>query len=186
MGTHAQRLRQQGGRQGWDSAPWYTYPCIHFLAGQSFAGMRVLEFGAGQSTLWWAERAASVVAFEADVAWLRRVAEESPANTVLHALNEGAAEDCCAQVRKIVDPILGDGFDLVIVDGQHRYEFAKLGVGLLAPHGALICDNAEGYGIFDALRSSGLMRVDFYEWRQASSSRTALDILSPILHAIRQ
>ena len=142
--------------------PWYTYPCIHFLAAQSFAGMRVLEFGAGQSTLWWAARASSVVAFEADLSWLRRIEEKAPSNVILHALDDRSPEQCRAQVQEIVDPILGDGFDLVIVDGSHRNEIAKLGTGLLAPNGALICDNAEGFGIFDALRSSGLMRVDFY------------------------
>src|SRR5262245_61229785 len=53
--------------------PWYTYPCIQFLENQSFVGQRVLEFGAGQSTLWWAERAVSVTAFENDREWIERL-----------------------------------------------------------------------------------------------------------------
>src|SRR5947207_2919580 len=49
--------------------PWYTYPCIHFLEFRDFRDKTVLEFGAGQSTLWWSQRAAQVVAFEGDPAW---------------------------------------------------------------------------------------------------------------------
>src|SRR5262245_56791293 len=41
--------------------PWYTYPAIDFLRRKCFAERTVLEFGSGQSTLWWAARARSVV-----------------------------------------------------------------------------------------------------------------------------
>src|SRR5262245_4561702 len=40
--------------------PWYTYPAIQFLSAKDFCGRRVLEFGAGQSTLWWSARAGQV------------------------------------------------------------------------------------------------------------------------------
>ena len=49
-------------RQG-DPLPWYTYPAIDFLKDRNYAGKTVLEFGGGQSTLWWAAHAASVVTF---------------------------------------------------------------------------------------------------------------------------
>src|SRR6185369_14774978 len=53
--------------------PWYTYPCIELLFARAqcgaFSGRRVLEFGAGQSTLWWAGHAAEVIALEAPGPW---------------------------------------------------------------------------------------------------------------------
>ena len=52
-----------------DPLPWYTYPAIDFLKDRNYAGKTVLEFGGGQSTLWWATHAASVVTFEASAKW---------------------------------------------------------------------------------------------------------------------
>src|SRR5947209_1387749 len=42
-----------------EAIPWYTYPAIDFLSQRDFAGKRVLEFGGGQSTIWWSQRADS-------------------------------------------------------------------------------------------------------------------------------
>ncbi|MFT6408402.1 MAG: hypothetical protein ACJAQ6_001820 [Arenicella sp.] len=41
--------------------PWYTYPSIDFLKFRDFSNKTVLEFGGGQSTLWRASKASSVV-----------------------------------------------------------------------------------------------------------------------------
>src|SRR5215831_19159207 len=49
--------------------PWYTYPMIDFLVCKELSDKEVLEFGAGQSTLWWADRAHRVVSFESDKNW---------------------------------------------------------------------------------------------------------------------
>ena len=46
--------------------PWYTYPAIDFLAARRFDGKTVLEFGGGQSTLWWSPRTRHVTTIEAD------------------------------------------------------------------------------------------------------------------------
>src|SRR5262245_21397324 len=44
--------------------PWYTFPCLQFLMSRNLGGIRVLEFGAGNSTLWWATKATYVHALE--------------------------------------------------------------------------------------------------------------------------
>src|SRR5262245_29822868 len=48
--------------------PWYTYPAVDFLARKSFANCTILEFGSGNSTLWWEQNAHRVVALENDPA----------------------------------------------------------------------------------------------------------------------
>src|SRR5688572_31303535 len=53
--------------------PWYTYPAFDFLAGKDYGGKRVLEFGAGHSTLWWMQRAAEVLAIEGSEQWLKHL-----------------------------------------------------------------------------------------------------------------
>lgn len=46
--------------------PWYTYPAVDFLSMLDFSDARVCEYGGGQSTLWWAARAKSVLSIEQD------------------------------------------------------------------------------------------------------------------------
>jgi hypothetical protein len=53
-------------------------------------------------------------------------------------------------------------FDAIIVDGGYRPEAAALAPSLRAPEGVIICDDSEGYDIFERLRDSGLNRVDFF------------------------
>src|SRR4051812_3930217 len=49
--------------------PWYTYPMIDYLNQLDFSEKSVFEFGAGNSTLYWARRAKSVTSIEHDVKW---------------------------------------------------------------------------------------------------------------------
>ncbi|MGC1360796.1 MAG: hypothetical protein WA826_06450, partial [Silvibacterium sp.] len=53
--------------------PWYTYPIIDFLSDRDFKNKNILEFGGGQSTLWWAKRARRVVTFEGKREWHDRI-----------------------------------------------------------------------------------------------------------------
>jgi len=64
--------------------PWYTYPAIDFLAQRDFSNCNVLEFGGGQSTLWWSARARSVLTIEEDAAWFARLQSQVGANVSLH------------------------------------------------------------------------------------------------------
>ncbi len=57
---------------------WYTYPANHFLSGKRLETRRVLEFRAGQSTLWWAKKVAWVLALESNDAWFTPTAAEPP------------------------------------------------------------------------------------------------------------
>src|SRR4051794_8733898 len=64
--------------------PWYTYPAFDFLAGKDYVGRRVLEFGAGHSTLWWMKRAAEVVAIEGSEDWYNHLKAIVAKNVRLH------------------------------------------------------------------------------------------------------
>src|ERR1700676_3563930 len=60
--------------------PWYTYPCIDLLATRDLSGCRVLEAGAGNSTLWWARKAAFVHSLEEDRGWYEELGKRVPSN----------------------------------------------------------------------------------------------------------
>ncbi len=138
--------------------PWYTYPSIDFLKTQDFEGKRVLEFGCGQSTPWWASRAAHVVGIEENVEWAKAIASRNLPNVTVKHVPRSTPN----YRDHVLAYLEGQTFDVIIIDGGNRSSACKCALSVLAPGGAIICDNAEGYGMFDALRDSGLMRVDFY------------------------
>ena len=44
--------------------PWYTYSCIDFLQTFSFKNKKILEFGSGQSSIWWSKFSQEVHSLE--------------------------------------------------------------------------------------------------------------------------
>ena len=135
--------------------PWYSYPCIEFLQRRDFSGRRVLEFGAGQSTYWWASVAREVVAIEADPRWFEKVKSASPTNATVHLVHGDDAE----AVRDV--PLEGL-FDVIVIDGLKREEMVDIAINRLAPAGVIVADDSDRYGFFQSLRGKGFRRVDFY------------------------
>jgi len=142
--------------------PWYTYPAIDLLKHRSYAGRSVLEFGAGQSTLWWAERAARVVAFEGDADWHARLVARRPTNVELHLVTMADAEACAAAVRAGLAAAPAARFDVVVIDGLWRYAMIAIAAEVVAPDGVIICDNAERYGFREGFLDRGFQRVDLF------------------------
>jgi hypothetical protein len=138
--------------------PWYTYPCIDMLSYTRFTGKKILEFGAGHSTLWWGKVASRVVAFEADSAWLKYINERISENTTVHYLDV----DKEAQAARVLEIVGDERFDVIVIDGLNRFALIEPSVRLLNENGAIICDNSEGYGFFEGFRDRGFCRVDYY------------------------
>ncbi|MDQ3986887.1 MAG: hypothetical protein M3280_10390 [Actinomycetota bacterium] len=142
--------------------PWYTYPAIHFLEGINFSSARVLEFGGGQSTLWWAERATKLLTIEEDPRWSDWLAEKtSGLNHVECVLREN--------LQDYADYPAGQEFDVVIIDGGDRYLCSQTALKVVRAEGLILLDNAEGfwgqegtYPVIDLLQESGYSRIDFY------------------------
>jgi hypothetical protein len=142
--------------------PWYTYPCIDFLRQRSYEDKRVLEFGGGQSTLWWARRARHIVTFEGDRDWYNQIKVTMPANVDLYYVSMDSADICISEVNKILDSKDYNKFDVVIIDGLYRMEMIDIAKKFIAAIGVIICDDAEGYGFYESFKDSGLNRVDFF------------------------
>lgn len=143
--------------------PWYTYPCIDFLKCRSFEGMKVLEFGAGQSTLWWAKNAAEVVSFEGNKEWYDYLLTQIPANVALRFARADNPQVCVEDVTKGLSQIPISQFDIVIIDGLWRFELIEIAKQHLKENGAIICDNADGYGFYEGFANDkSFQKVDFY------------------------
>jgi hypothetical protein len=142
--------------------PWYTYPIIDFLKYRTFEGKVVLEFGGGQSTLWWAARASHVVTLEGDYEWHNKIKQTMPANVDLHYVLMTDPATNVSQVNDVLASKPLQEYDVIIIDGLYREEMVAIACRFLAPNGIIICDNSEGFEIYDRFKERGLDRVDFY------------------------
>lgn len=134
--------------------PWYTYPCLDFLCDLETSSWKVLEFGSGQSTLYWASRAAFVLTYENSAEWFKIMREKSPANVEIR-LFEG---------EKTLDEIPQLEFlpDLVVVDGWKRGGCAQRSLEVFGLHPLYILENSDWFPeAAAAMRKSGLKEIRF-------------------------
>lgn len=127
---------------GWlPERPWLSYDAVRVIDARLRPHSRVLEFGSGMSTLWFAERAAEVVSIESDPAWHARLVallQRKGRTNVRYRLTR----DLLAYAALAPEEI-GDGFDLVLVDGEVRNICAEAAIRVLRPGGAVYLDNAD-------------------------------------------
>ncbi len=120
--------------------PWISYAAIDVL--DEFLGKhsRVLEFGSGMSTIWYASRAGQVYAVEDSEPWYTRVLDlvrqKQLQNVWLHYSNE-ADEYSRFMAQDAV------GFDLIVVDGNHRDHCTVQALPLLKKGGIFYLDNSD-------------------------------------------
>ena len=140
--------------------PWYSYPAIDFLAARDFRSKRVLEFGAGQSSVWWGKRARSVLSLEETEEWAQHVRAIAPPNVSLAVMPMDSPRSCVTAVEKRLAS--EDLFDVVVIDGLFRMELIPVALQHVSADGIIVCDNADGYYFYEGLKDAGLMRVDFF------------------------
>lgn len=140
-------------REG-NPVPWFTYPAIEYLNQLDLSHMRVLEFGSGGSTLYWARRAASVVSVEDSKSWYERMRLRMPQGVrYIHAPTQ---EDIVRTATEVEGP-----FDLIVNDGLYRYDCARATRSKLAPGGMIILDNSDWCTrTAEYYRESDLIEVD--------------------------
>ena len=138
--------------------PWYTYPAIEFLQQLDLSDRTVFEYGSGNSTKFWAARAARVVTIEDDEQWSEKLRSEIPRNCVLLLEQD---------LREFVNSIhrYPEGFDIIVVDGpargRTRLKCAAAAVQRLKPGGMIILDNSDWLPESAALlRNADLLQVD--------------------------
>lgn len=155
-------FKQSAVSKDGEPIPWYTYPAIDFLKYRDYNDKVVLEFGGGQSSLWWAERALDVVTLEGDKDWYLKIKEGMPSNVDLNYVSMESAEVNVDQVNAAIEKSPYDQFDVIVIDGLFRSDMIAIALRCLKESGVIICDNAEGYGFYEGFKDSGLSRVDFF------------------------
>ncbi|MCA1985200.1 MAG: class I SAM-dependent methyltransferase [Desulfovibrio sp.] len=135
--------------------PWYTYPAIEYFNQLDARGLKVFEYGCGNSSLYWARKGAEVWSVEHDPAWHATMAAQAAGLKGL-ALRETRE----AYAKAVHEP--GVSFDMIVVDGIWRPACAAEALQALAPHGVFLLDNADWYtDVADFLRQQGFFPIDF-------------------------
>lgn len=164
--------------------PWISYDAA--LRMEQIMKSRpcsVLEFGSGNSTLWFAKRASTVYSVEHNPEWHMRV-QKMLSNTkypasVTHELQETEVGYSTFQTKN------SELFDIILIDGIWRLSAAKAHVSKLAPKGILYLDNS------DANTSSNLQNeipelLEFLDdWRRRTNRQMEVytDFAPTALHA---
>lgn len=120
--------------------PWISYDAIKLLDRFLQRNSRVLEFGSGMSTIWYARRAGEVYAVEDSEPWHARVAslissERLPNVRLQHSADVDEYSRFMAHDAR--------GFDLVVVDGNYRYRCTMAALPLLRKGGIFYLDNSD-------------------------------------------
>ena len=143
------RVNEYVRREYWSGAhcmelrvPWFTPDAIRFFGYKRVFSFlktaRVLELGAGGSTLFFSDFCESVFSIETNVEWAGKVIQTVPKN---------AAVVCCqswADVQNTIRNIPGQ-FDIALIDGDPamypRGEAADLVLASVKPKAIFITDN---------------------------------------------
>ncbi|MGV3561025.1 SAM-dependent methyltransferase [Larkinella arboricola] len=134
--------------------PWYTYPSIEFIKQLDLSDKTVFEYGSGNSTLFWASRCRKVVAIEDNKEWYNTIKSRLPQNVEYLLIED--KEEYIKAIHQYADL-----FDIIIVDGNYRYDCTASSLDRLSPTGFFILDNADWHPKSSKLlRESGLIEID--------------------------
>lgn len=118
--------------------PWVTYSFIDFIKTRLNKELSIFEYGSGNSTLFYAKHVKRVVSVEHDEAWFNKIVKEKAPNAEMiftHLEKNGAY----SQKAKL----LGEKFDIIIVDGRDRVNCCIHSVEALTANGVLVLDDSE-------------------------------------------
>lgn len=124
--------------------PWYTYPTIEFFSHLDLRDLGVLEWGSGNSSLWWLSRckASFLVSIENDLAWYKTVSERTQDFDNFSYLFFENSEDY------VKIPESDKNIDVVIIDGKFRnkcFDSLVAEQKILKKLSILILDNSDWY-----------------------------------------
>lgn len=154
--------------------PWWSLSAIDFLGRLSVTHRVIVEFGSGNSTLWWAKRhrydGFSYRSFEPDFQYWQKMRKESyfyeqhvicyahqaSYVTMLEHMIDGSHPAVSTHTRP----------DIVIVDGpiHLREKEVSAALALLVSHGLLVIDDANWISdsVHSQLRTAGFVRLDLW------------------------
>jgi predicted O-methyltransferase YrrM len=120
--------------------PWISYDAIRLLNTFLNRTSKVLEFGSGMSTVWYAQRSFRVFSVDDDSKWfdlMQSTFQQLGIDNVTYQLAHSADEYAQFGLSHNLK------YDLIMVDGSVRSECIKRSLDLLANGGIIYLDNSD-------------------------------------------
>ena len=139
--------------------PWVTYSFIDFIKERLHKDLTIFEYGSGNSTLFYASRVKNVVSVEHDEAWYNKIVNQKAPNAEMIFTKLDTNGEYSQKAK-----LLGQKFDIIIVDGRDRVNCCKHGVTALSENGAIILDDSERAHYQEArefLKQQGFKELSF-------------------------
>lgn len=150
--------------------PWFSYAAIDFLDANLRRDMRVFEFGSGGSTIFFAERCATVRAVEEEPKWAARVrvhaAERRLENLEVVNAPFDFSEPQGFESSKYLAQVRSGKWDVIVIDGADndftiRPRCFGAAESQVNPGGMIVIDDSWRYVQLRA--ASGARRVEVFE-----------------------
>ena len=121
--------------------PWIVDKAVECLDKfiQENPNPKILEFGSGASTVWFAKKTRNLVSVETDPAWYKDISEILRQEILVsdyHLVKD-------AEVPYVTAKYSDQLFDIILIDGEERVECARQSIALLKPNGIMMLDNDE-------------------------------------------
>jgi len=139
-----EHFHHQRSRDIWSSidkdgnpVPWMTYPAIFYLDQLDLRQKIIFEWGAGNSSLFFAQRAKKVKSIEYKKEWYEYVLSKKSDNIdLILADKENYASVIDADSQQ---------YDVIVIDGEidRRFECAEYAVSHLHSTGMIVVDNSD-------------------------------------------
>ncbi|PVW16449.1 O-methyltransferase [Marixanthomonas spongiae] len=137
-----------------EPVPWFTYPAIEYLSQLDLSDLIMLEWGAGNSSIFFSKKVKKLFSIEHNKEWYDLVKTNKPINNELIYADED-------YVKKAEE--FQKRFDVILIDGIKREDCAKAALRLLSKNGFIILDNCDRHPeIADMFRETGFIEVDFH------------------------
>lgn len=119
---------------------WLTPPVTEFVTKllTSITNAKVLEFGAGCSTAFFAQYTTNLISIEHSAKWHQVVQDYLIKNKLqvdLRLVISNYYQEC--------DNLPTNYFDLILIDGQHRMNCLRAARSLIKPGGVIILDDSQ-------------------------------------------
>lgn len=156
--------------------PWLSFSFQKFLEGRVNSNLSILEYGSGNSTLWFSERVKNIISVEHDKSWYEFISNKlnSKPNIEYHF------KDLENKEYEEFSNTLQNSFDIILIDGRKRVACAHNSLRLLKSNGVIIWDNSERpqyqQGIEDLLKA-GFKKLDFWGLSASSYMNSCTSVL---------
>lgn len=152
------RRRQPMTRDG-APLPWMNYGIIDLLNDRLHRGLHLFEYGSGNSTWYYAGKAASVTSIEHNRSWYEHVNSSKRDNVTIKYVD---IDNLDAYTQAIQNQ--GKQFDVVIVDGRERVKCLQASAAGISEQGVIILDDSNRDHYRDGVEwmlSRGFRKLDF-------------------------